>query len=63
MAQKPDYGIDAPNVIRNLLGAGAICLVIALVFPRVTIAHIVFLPFPGFLWFPGGALANPLISP
>ena len=61
MAQKPDYGIDAPNVIRNLLGAGAICLVIALVFPRVTIAHIVFLPFPGFLWPAGWMIAPGLL--
>ncbi len=50
MAQKPNYGIDAPNVIRNQFIAGAIFLFIALVFPRVTIAHIVFLLTPGFLW-------------
>jgi arsenite methyltransferase len=50
MAQKPDYGIDAPNVIRNFFLFGALFLVIALVFPRVTIAHVEFLLFPGFLW-------------
>lgn len=50
MAQKPDYGIDAPNVIRNFFLAGALFLMIALVFPRVEIAHIEFILFPGFLW-------------
>ncbi len=50
MARKPSYGIDAPNVIRNQFIAGAVFLVIALAFPRVTIAHVEFLLFPGFLW-------------
>jgi arsenite methyltransferase len=58
MAQKPDYGIDAPKVIRNLLLSGAAFLVIALAFPRVTIAHVEFLLFPGFLW-PAGWLMLP----
>lgn len=50
MAQKPDYGIDAPNVIRNFFLAGALFLIVSLVFPRVVIAHIEFILFPGFLW-------------
>src|SRR5580704_822724 len=50
MAQKTNYGIDAPNVIRNFFIAGTIFLVIAFAFPRVTIADIEFLMFPGFLW-------------
>jgi len=50
MATKPDYGIDAPNVIRNFFLAGAVFLIISLVFPRVVIAHIEFILFPGFLW-------------
>ncbi len=50
MTLKPSYGIDAPNVIRNQFIAGAVFLVIALAFPRVTIAHVEFLLFPGFLW-------------
>jgi SAM-dependent methyltransferase len=58
VAQKPDYGIDAPNVIRNLLGGGVFCLIIALAFPRVTIAHVEFLLFPGFLW-PAGWMIVP----
>jgi SAM-dependent methyltransferase len=50
MAQKPNYGIDAPNVIRNQFIAGAVFLFIALAFPRVTIAHIEFLLTQGFFW-------------
>jgi len=50
MAQKPDYGIDAPYVIRNFFLAGAFFLIVSLVFPRVTVAHIEFLLFPGLLW-------------
>jgi arsenite methyltransferase len=50
MAKKPDYGIDAPNVIRNFFIIGTIFLIVALAFPRVTIAHIEFILFPGFLW-------------
>lgn len=50
MAKKPNYGIDAPGVIRNLFLAGAFFLAVALLFPRVTIGHIEFLLMPGFLW-------------
>jgi SAM-dependent methyltransferase len=50
LANKPNYGIDAPNVIRNFFIAGAVFLIIDLAFPRVTIAHIEFVLSPGFLW-------------
>ena len=50
MAGKPDYGIDAPGVIRNLFIAGALFLVVALVFPKVTIGSVTFLLTPGFFW-------------
>lgn len=50
MAEKPDYGIDAPGVVRNLLLSGAGFLVLALIFPRVTVAHVTLLFFPGFLY-------------
>jgi arsenite methyltransferase len=50
MSKKPNYGIDAPNVIRNFFIAGALLLIVALAFPRVTIAHIEFVLNPGFLW-------------
>lgn len=52
-AQKADYGIDAFNVIRKLLPAGAALLVVALAFPRVHAEGIELILFPGFLWLPG----------
>ncbi len=50
MAQKPNYGIDAPNVIRNFFIAGTLFLIVDVVFPRVTIAHVELVLNPGFLW-------------
>jgi arsenite methyltransferase len=50
VSNKPSYGVDAPNVIRNMFIAGALFLIVALAFPRVTIAHIEFVLNPGFLW-------------
>jgi SAM-dependent methyltransferase len=50
MAQRPDYGIDAPNVIRNLLGACAVCIVLALAVRSVTIANLRFQFYPGLLY-------------
>jgi SAM-dependent methyltransferase len=47
---KADYGIDTPNVIRNLLIGGSLCIAIAFVFPRLTIANITFLLNPGLLY-------------
>jgi arsenite methyltransferase len=50
MDERPDYGIDAPNVIRNLLLGGAACIVVALAVPRLTIAHVTFLLNPGLFY-------------
>lgn len=50
MAQKPNYGIDAPGVIRNNFIAGAAILVIALAFPTVRIGNVNILLIPGFLY-------------
>jgi SAM-dependent methyltransferase len=50
MVKKPNYGIDAPVVVGSFLLAGAAFLTIALEFPRVTVGHVQFLLFPGFLW-------------
>lgn len=58
MARKPDYGIDAPHVIRNLLIGGAACIAVALVFPKVTIAHVTFLLNPGF-FYPAASMIIP----
>jgi arsenite methyltransferase len=32
---KPDYGVDAPNVMRNMFLFGALCIVLVFVTPRV----------------------------
>jgi arsenite methyltransferase len=55
-AAKPNYGIDAPGVIRNLLVAGMICIAAALIVPpSVQLGPVkVNLP-PSLLW-PGGWL-------
>jgi SAM-dependent methyltransferase len=50
MANKPDYGIDAPKVIRNLLIGGVACVVVAFAFPTVTIGPVTFQPNPGLLY-------------
>ena len=50
MSNQPNYGVDAPNVIRNFFIAGALFLIIDFAFPRVTIGKIEFELHPGFLW-------------
>lgn len=38
---KPDYGVDAPNVLRNLFLIGLLCLLLAIFLPRVLhIGHV-----------------------
>lgn len=49
MNVKPDYGIDAPGVVRKLFLAGTSCLVAALLFPRITIAQVTLQLLPGLL--------------
>jgi arsenite methyltransferase len=47
MSKKPDYGIDAPNVLRNLFLIGAACLLFAIFGPRqIHLGQVVFLPRP-----------------
>jgi SAM-dependent methyltransferase len=50
MTDKPNYGIDAPNVIRNLLVAAAACVVLAFAVRSVTIAHVTLAFYPGLLY-------------
>ena len=46
---QPDYGIDAPNVLRNLLGSGAALLLLGFFGPRaVRLGPVVFLLHPAF---------------
>ena len=47
---KPDYGIDAPNVLRNLFVFGVLCFLIAAFVPRhIHLGQVDFLPRPMFL--------------
>jgi SAM-dependent methyltransferase len=50
MAGKPNYGIDAPGVIRNLMIAGVALVGLTVALPQVTIGHINMRLFPGFLY-------------
>jgi SAM-dependent methyltransferase len=50
MSKEPDYGIDAPNVIRNLFFAGAACGFVAFLFPKFTIGQVTFILNPGLLF-------------
>jgi arsenite methyltransferase len=43
MTQKPDYGIDAPGVVRNLFVIGALLLVLGSLFPVIRIGPVIFL--------------------
>jgi arsenite methyltransferase len=46
-SRKPDYGIDAPNVLRNLFLIGAACLLFAVFGPRqIHLGQVIFLPRP-----------------
>jgi arsenite methyltransferase len=58
--RRPNYGIDAPNVIRNLLVAAAGFAAIAFFFPRVTIAHATLIFNPG-LYFSAASCAAPAV--
>jgi arsenite methyltransferase len=46
---KPDYGVDAPNVLRNLFLIGALCVLLVFVTPRVWhLGHVDFTLHPMF---------------
>lgn len=52
---KPDYGLDAPNVLRNLFLIGAVCLLVAVFGPRqIHLGQVDLLPRP--MLFGTGAL-------
>jgi SAM-dependent methyltransferase len=50
MTRKPNYGIDAPGVIRNFFVASAVCLVLALGVRSLTIGNVHLDFYPGFLY-------------
>jgi SAM-dependent methyltransferase len=54
MPQKPDYGIDAPGVVRNLLVIGATLIVSGFLFPTIHIGNVIILWSRSAFW-PGGS--------
>jgi arsenite methyltransferase len=55
---KPDYGIDAPHVIRNLVLSGLAVIVLCSIFRKVTIGPVTLILFPGLLWSGGWIIAG-----
>jgi arsenite methyltransferase len=55
---KPDYGIDAPHVIRNLVLCGLAVIILCSIFRQVTIGSVTLLLFPGLLWSGGWIIAG-----
>ncbi len=54
---RPDYGIDAPNVLRNLFLFGALCEFLVFITPRVWhLGPIALSLHPAFAWTGGGLL-------
>jgi arsenite methyltransferase len=50
MPPKPDYGIDAPGVIRNLLVIGAALIVSGIVFPTIRLGNVTILWSRSAIW-------------
>jgi SAM-dependent methyltransferase len=51
VSTKPDYGIDAPNVLRNLLGFGALAILLVFITPsQVHIGSVIILWHNMFAW-------------
>ncbi|HZS28093.1 MAG TPA: class I SAM-dependent methyltransferase [Candidatus Angelobacter sp.] len=54
MPQKPDYGIDAPGVVRNLLVIGVVLILSGILFPVIHIGQVTILWSASAFW-PGGS--------
>ena len=54
MPQKPDYGIDAPGVVRNLIVIGAALIVSGFLFPTIHLGNVTVLWSRSAFW-PGGS--------
>jgi arsenite methyltransferase len=54
MPQKPDYGIDAPGVVRNLLVIGAALIISGIVFPTIHLGNVTILWSRSAIW-PGAS--------
>lgn len=60
MPSKPDYGIDAPTVIRNLLLAGGAAIALCLLVPSFRVGNVLVILYPGFIW-TGASLIAPAV--
>lgn len=58
---KPNYGVDAPNVLRNFLLSGFACLLIAIFSPRFVHLGPVVLDARSFFWPAGSLIATGLL--
>ena len=54
MPQKPDYGIDAPGVVRNMLVIGVVLILSGILFPIIHIGQVTILWRASAFW-PGGS--------
>ena len=59
LSTKPDYGVDAPAVMRNLFVIGALCVALSLVVPRVvSLGQVMLVPRAMLRWTGGFLLAE-----
>jgi len=61
MPQKPDYGIDAPGVILNLLVIGTALIILGFVFPAIHLGNVTILWNQSALWSGGGCLTGGIL--
>ena len=61
MPQKPDYGIDAPGVVRNLLVIGAALIISGFVFPPIHLGNVTILWSQSAFWSGGGCFTGGLL--
>lgn len=61
MPLKPDYGIDAPGVVRNLLVIGAALIILGFVFPAIHLGNVTILWSQSAFWSGGGCLVGGLL--
>src|SRR6476661_364207 len=61
MPQKPDYGIDAPGVVRNLLVIGAALIISGFVFPPIHLGNVTILWSQSAFWSGGGCFTGGIL--
>jgi arsenite methyltransferase len=61
MLQKPDYGIDAPGVVRNLLVIGAALIILGIVFPAIHLGNVTILWSQSAFWSGGGCFTGGIL--